>query len=199
MVTAVQLLSALPVFMRGQEHSTAPGSAQARAMLAEHTYKASSQPSQTNACRADTEPLCSLKMGLIGRADSPTMFRKEELLKDILLLTAASLKKEKSWLSLHMLLSACKHWDGLAGGVQETALAMRKGQTCKEAAPVGQVHADVAAQHNEDLLRVWLTPRQQCLALVEEQQLSLPHHLQQHPSQGQLLNIPSERKHVHQS
>ena len=53
----------------------------------------------------------------------------------------------------------------------------RGGQTCEEAASISQMHADVAAQHNVDLLRVRLATGQHRLALVKEQQPSLPQDL----------------------
>ena len=61
-------------------------------------------------------------------------------------------------------------------------------RTCEEAAPVVQVHANVATQHNVDL-RVRLAPCQQRLALVKQLQLPLPQHLQQ-----TLLNVSHPSK-----
>ena len=50
--------------------------------------------------------------------------------------------------------------------------------TCREGAAVGQVHGDVAAQQDEDLLGVRVAPAEQRLAFIEDPQLALPQHLQ---------------------
>ena len=55
---------------------------------------------------------------------------------------------------------------------------MQSMRTCREGAAVGQVHGDVAAQQDEDLLGVRIASAEQRLAFIKDPQLALPEHLQ---------------------